>query len=102
MTIVPVKEDMAGSGDQEKAIKRAVSEGSSAFVKSAASSAVGSDDDGVGRSQSHSSGLARMKRVSGNSLKLFSGNQLEKSNSISEGSVSGGSDKGVEEREGIV
>jgi hypothetical protein len=59
------------TGESDKSVKRAVSEGNSAFVN-----AVGMDDDGVARSQSHSSGLSRMKRVSSTSAKRFSGSDL--------------------------
>lgn len=52
----PVEEmNVVGDG----AVKRAVSEGSSAFAEQ--------QDDGVARSQSHSSGLSRMKAVSAGS-----------------------------------
>ena len=52
----PVEEmNVAGDG----AVKRAVSEGSSAFAEQ--------QDDGVARSQSHSSGLSRIKAVSAGS-----------------------------------
>ena len=41
-------------------------------------------DDGVARSQSHSSGLARMKAISGGSAKQFSG---EKRSSLHENNI---------------
>jgi len=54
----PVEENIAGDGGSA-AVKRAVSEGSSAFAEQ--------QDDGVARSQSHSSGLSRIKAVSAGS-----------------------------------
>src|SRR5271154_6157621 len=52
-------EELNVAGDGGSAVKRAVSEGSSAFAEQ--------QDDGVARSQSHSSGLSRMKAVSAGS-----------------------------------
>jgi hypothetical protein len=66
-TVLPPKV----TGESDKAVKRAVSEGSSAFAN-----APGTDDDGMARSHSHSSGLSRMKRVSSTSAKRFSGSDL--------------------------
>jgi hypothetical protein len=47
------------TGETSTSVKRTVSEGNSAFAEQ--------QDDGVARSQSHSSGLSRMKAVSGGS-----------------------------------
>jgi hypothetical protein len=100
-TSMPLEEeDSVISGESGIGVKRAVSEGSSSFAN-AASAAAGVDDDGVARSHSHSSGLSRMKRVSGNSIKRISGSHLEQQGSvISGGSVSETSEKGIEEDKG--
>jgi len=100
-TSMPLEEeDSVGSGESGIGVKRAVSEGSSSFAN-AASAAAGVDDDGVARSHSHSSGLSRMKRVSGNSIKRISGSHIEQQGSVmSGGSVSEPSEKGIEEDKG--
>jgi len=100
-TSMPLEEeDSVISGESGIGVKRAVSEGSSSFAN-AASAAAGVDDDGVARSHSHSSGLSRMKRVSGNSIKRISGSHSEQQGSvISGGSVSETSEKGIEEDKG--
>lgn len=75
-----VEHIVPGSGEtskEDKSVKRAVSEGSSAFASAAVY------DDGVARSQSHSSALSRMKRTSG-STKRFSGTSLGNRGSIME------------------